>query len=1267
MHKKSVLRIAITALAVSTVVVLGAFLAHAVELEINIPVREPNLSDVPARPLVTLENSSEEEPEGETLPASYCMRDEYIVYAQNQDKHGLCWNFASTMSASTTLMRATGEYYDFSELWNGITTYTYLDYYDKFGDGGNFSYQDEAMRKGGLMLEVDLPYQDSYTVSNENIADYYSFFSKDANLDVASTLKNVSYSRKNLDKIKEHIYNHGSLYLVFSFKQGYVADGDFASYLPPNQSNRPSTHAVSVIGWDDNYEKEIYLNGSDTPTVFKGAFIILNSFTEDSGIDGLSFVFYDDTNVHSTLEGYVYERDTERELYFYDHIEEGYEYPISVIGKYCGDFAATSGVSKQKNIFYDDVSLEYSYEISEGASISGIDIFLGDQNVTKDFAVTVKSDEKRFSITKEHADYGQYKVLVSYTNGEETGTYLNNFFVTHGLVGEEIELDTDKNDFTFNTGRDLEYYSFTFPEKNYVIYTGKTSGSLFFRSRRQSVYSEQNMSLPTLSYEIVDGKCVSTYSLISEAGYTLDYHFTFEYCEDTALRPITVYYDLGGGVNDERNYRRELAGEHTDIVLYAPTREGYTFDGWYLDYGNGSKKLEQNGDEYYVAWEDICHMGSSPTLYASSYYQKYYNNSGTVFLYAHWKEDTYCNVTLAISGEGTSTVGESVSVKKGETVRYFFKPEKSHCLSALRVNGTDLSVRELAQVVHCGLVIEADADTDIEASFSSGALLSIDVGENIKSAYLSVTVDGVERKFYDGDCVPGELLSENSVNYFDLIVLPYDDTETDTYIPSDVSSYTALEKGVFQKRVYIYRSSSIKEISVSGALPKQKASVSVSYTANAIVKQHYISHDKNATSGNTFSETFVTGDVAYVFILVPGDDVQYYYTVPLGFVSVGGGWYRKSYCITANAESMTISQISVGKYWQYYTVTWNNYDGTYITEEEYCYNDLPAYRYENEDGYLEYPTRAEDEYYTYVFAGWDKEIAYVVGDITYTAVFLPVPKQYTVSVTEAVGGSIIAPSEDGSINCHDKHTYLFLPDDGYDIKDVKINGVSVGAVSSYTFTDVCSDQTVSVEFEKKTFKIGISIEGEGSVSADQTLDLVPFGDSRTLTVTADSGWQVLYVFLDGERVFLDHGMLTVARVTQDINVSVVFEALTKPTPDEDETEKDESREDESLESESVESEDPESESREDESLDGEGAESDSAEWETQSSESTERDTQESDTQGAIVGDGKDGDGKDTSVYVILTAVSSAIALISVSCLALVSVRMKRSSRSGKQQ
>ena len=37
----------------------------------------------------------------------------------------------------------------------------------------------------------------------------------------------------------------------------------------------------------------------------------------------------------------------------------------------------------------------------------------------------------------------------------------------------------------------------------------------------------------------------------------------------------------------------------------------------------------------------------------------------------------------------------------------------------------------------------------------------------------------------------------------------------------------------------------------------------------------------------------------------------------------------------------------------------------------------------------------------------------------------------------------------------------------YKIYDVKVNGVSVGAVKSYTFPSVKSNQTISVTFKRK--------------------------------------------------------------------------------------------------------------------------------------------------------------------------------------------------------
>ena len=64
-----------------------------------------------------------------------------------------------------------------------------------------------------------------------------------------------------------------------------------------------------------------------------------------------------------------------------------------------------------------------------------------------------------------------------------------------------------------------------------------------------------------------------------------------------------------------------------------------------------------------------------------------------------------------------------------------------------------------------------------------------------------------------------------------------------------------------------------------------------------------------------------------------------------------------------------------------YTVTWANYDGTVLdTETEVEYGATPSYGGPD-------PTREPTPEYTYTFSGWDKDIAPVTGDITYTATY----------------------------------------------------------------------------------------------------------------------------------------------------------------------------------------------------------------------------------------------------------------------------------------
>ena len=1045
---------------------------------------------------VTKVFASRDTASSDSLPSQYCLRDEYVVYAQNQDKHGYCWNFASTMAASTTIMKATGEYYDFSELWTAVSLYATDSSFSKMGQGGSISMHYESVRESGLMLETDLPYKESFVISNENAVDYYNFYESNSNSDLASAIvsdRDSTFKTDQVDEIKNHIYNHGSVYMSFTFSKGFVESGG-AYYLPPNQTSTTSSHAVSVIGWDDNFEREVYLNGSSTPTVFKGAWIILNSYTETSGNDGISLVFYDDENVDS-IKGYRYEPDTSRDLYFYDKIESGYSYITNLKGKYYGDFTAEVTATKQKNIFYDDVALEYSYIISDGASVENVAIYLDGHDVTHNFDVRIDNANKRFYVSGENAAYGQYKMLVTYGNGEKSSEYLNNFFVTHGLMGEEIEYDYSSTSFAFNPGRDLEFYSFISSDKTYVIYTDSLKGEISFLPTEQSVYSEKNMSIPTVSYEITDGKsCTSTYTIKSDSGYELNYNFVFEYCADTSLQTVNVYYDLGGGVNHINNYSRELAGPTTALTLYEPTRPGYTFAGWYLDYGNGSQRISEADGVYYVSWDDIHHMGENPTMNASSYYKQYYKNSNTLFVYARWEEEDYHNVEISITGEGESQIDERISLCSRDSVRYLFLPKGGYCLSNLTVNGVAVSSQELIEISTYGLVLKnLKEDVTISATFSKGVYLHLEYGDNIKSAYVIAKKHG--RVFRDGDVIPTECFQTSNNNplepnfpiigpfhgefeysgsddmraitllpvgsaEFTVVVELFDDTYAYTYSFDD-GAYTLLENGTYTKDIVFSLSDSFREVNVGNATKKSTGNVKLNYEVGDYVLDHYISSDIDATSGEKNSAICKTGETVYLFVKLPEDTDIYRYEAPDTFSAIGDGWYRMA--VSVGAEDADIGVIKITQELQSYTVTWLNWDGSVIYTEDYLYGEIPVFKGE---GDATNPTKNSDGTYSYVFAEWDKAFDAVTADATYTATFSAVLLEYSIFAGSTENGTV-TPSRVQTATPLGEYTYTFTPAEGYIIADVILNGESIGAVSSYTFSGVRADQYISVVFEKE--------------------------------------------------------------------------------------------------------------------------------------------------------------------------------------------------------
>lgn len=74
---------------------------------------------------------------------------------------------------------------------------------------------------------------------------------------------------------------------------------------------------------------------------------------------------------------------------------------------------------------------------------------------------------------------------------------------------------------------------------------------------------------------------------------------------------------------------------------------------------------------------------------------------------------------------------------------------------------------------------------------------------------------------------------------------------------------------------------------------------------------------------------------------------------------------------------------------------------------------------------------------------------------------------FTITATAGTGGTI-TPSGTVSVNEQADETFTIAPVTGYRIKDVQADGISVGAVSSHTFTAVTADHTLTATFEKQS-------------------------------------------------------------------------------------------------------------------------------------------------------------------------------------------------------
>ena len=258
----------------------------------------------------------------EETSKNFDLRDYIDIKVENQQDTGICYAFASLNAIETNLALLDNVNVDLSEVHMAALT---------TGFGGNFISDTEEYYsdKIGPVYEEDWPIADIFA-TNKNpttIAIYNYLRGSTTSLSssiqailkqtkatkyVAETVNFPDISRSNPSYnestaqivrkiIKKHIMQYGSVYASIS-SSALTTQNGYAVLNTPSRSYIVD-HAISIVGWDDNFSKENF------PTGYKpandGAYLALNSWGESWGNSGYFWISYEDYWAESEMRGVI--------------------------------------------------------------------------------------------------------------------------------------------------------------------------------------------------------------------------------------------------------------------------------------------------------------------------------------------------------------------------------------------------------------------------------------------------------------------------------------------------------------------------------------------------------------------------------------------------------------------------------------------------------------------------------------------------------------------------------------------------------------------------------------------------------------------------------------------------------------------------------------------------------------------------------------------------------------------------------------------------
>ncbi len=297
---------------------------------------------------------------------------------RDQSPYGACWAFATDALAEINLMKkGLMSSADLSELHLAYFTYHWVqDPLDNFGSFTQPSSIKGVLEWGGNSDFGLNTYARWSGVSDESIANYKEKGSvaNNSGLDESIAYKDVAHVENyfiepidisNLDPVKRLIVEHGAVSVSY-YAVNSTSGATSANYYNKtnnayyNPSERSQNHAVTIVGWDDNFSRD---NFTQTPPG-DGAWLIRNSWhSGNSSTENYTGYFWM-SYYEATLGQNAYAGD----FVLSDNYDNNYQYDSSLS-------PTVIGVSKAANIFTSkaDSDIEVLKAVSFYTSSSNVD------------------------------------------------------------------------------------------------------------------------------------------------------------------------------------------------------------------------------------------------------------------------------------------------------------------------------------------------------------------------------------------------------------------------------------------------------------------------------------------------------------------------------------------------------------------------------------------------------------------------------------------------------------------------------------------------------------------------------------------------------------------------------------------------------------------------------------------------------------------------------------------------------------------------------